>query len=855
MPRDRITRRTRLLRVTAGLAVLFALVAGGLIWRSRAGRTVYRPGEAVEGLTDDLARSMPPDYPRVAFTDVTESAGIAFRHFQGTRSSWLPEDMGSGAAWGDFDGDGWVDLFVVNEAGPLDLPDAERRRSPARSTLYRNNRDGTFADVTDASGIDHRAMGMGAAWADYDNDGRLDLVITAFGENTLYHNNGDGTFTDRSAASGIGGIKGFWTGASWGDYDRDGFLDLYVTGYVRFVRRAGDERRMHDDAENPASLNPSSFAPERNLLYHNNRDGTFTELAARAGVSDTAGRGLSATWTDFDEDGWIDLYVANDVSDNALYRNLGNGRFADDSHSAGVADYRGAMGLAVGDWDGDGDQDMVVTHWIAQENALYDNQLSQLRAGAAPGKPVPLKFRDEADRYGLGQIALDFIGFGTSFLDYDNDGRLDLVVVNGSTFQDRNDPTRLVPMQSQLFWNRGPAQGFYDVSPVSGAYFRQARVGRGAALADYDNDGDLDLFVVDNGGPPALLRNDGGNRNTWLAVDLRGKPGNQGAGARIRVVSGGTAQVRQVGAQSSYLSQNAMTELFGLGKAASVDTLEVTWPGGRRQLRTGLPANQRILIAEDGAESAGSGREQVLAFWSVYRRATALRIAGDTSAATAYRQALALNPDHEDALYYLGQMELRLGHFAAAERAWRALARVNPQSSRPHSALGSLYLCLAEGAPFHLDSAEARFRRAHEINPEETGPSLHLAEVALMRNDPAAAGRRLAEVLGSHATNPAAQFYRGYLAWKRGDTREAEAALRRAAEGAAIRARPQNVAGEGDTRAGTPLGPAGADRCEELRDASATPGPGAPPAGMNARYRLLDSLLGVGRRKSGPRSP
>lgn len=847
------TRRTRLIWATAGVGIAFAIAIAAFLWVRSANRPTYRPGGEVEGLTASLARNLPPDYPRVVFTDVTDSAGIRFRHFQGTRSSWIPEDMGSGAAWGDYDGDGWVDLFVVNEAGPLGLPDSARRHSPARSTLYRNNGDGTFTDVTDAAGVDHRALGMGAAWADYDNDGRLDLVVTAFGVNTLYHNNGDGRFTDRSRASGVGGPVGFWTGASWGDYDRDGYLDLYITGYVRFVRRPGDDVRLHNDPEDPASLNPSSYAPERNLLYHNNRNGTFTEVAARAGVIDTTGRGLSASWTDFDEDGWPDLYVANDVSDNALFRNRGNGRFEDISHPAGVADYRSAMGLAVGDWDGDGDQDIAITHWIAQENALYDNQRQ-----ADPG---PLRFRDEADRFGLGQIALDFIGWGTSFLDYDNDGWLDLIVVNGSTFQDRNDPTRLVAMKNQLFWNRGPKEGFFDVSSVGGAWFQQPNVGRGAAIADYDRDGDLDVFVVVNGGRGVLLRNDGGDRNAWLDVDLRNTTGNtEGVGATIRVIAGGRSQVRQVGAQSSYLSQNARTEHFGLGQLTRVDTLEVTWPGGQRQRLLDLPVNQRLVVEPDRnvatevppADTLG-GRARVLTFWERYRAATARRLAHDSGAAEAYRQALALNPSHEDGLYYLGQMELLRGNYGAAEQAWRTLARVNPTSSRPHSRLGALFACLAEGAPFRLDSAESRVRRAHQINPEETGPSLQLAEIALLRNDPAEAGRRLADVLGSHATSPVAHFYQGYLAWKAGDQQGAARNFRLASEGAAVRALPQAVAGEGDTRSGITAAPPLGERCDELRHVATVAAGPHPPAEMLTRFRRLDSLLTAGRKRIGAR--
>ena len=606
-----LSRRQRYVVLTAGLAVAFLISTAVVLWAVAPAKEVYRPGEAVEGLTDALARDLPADHPRVSFTDVTSAAGIAFRHFSGRRTSQLPEDMGSGAAWGDYDGDGWLDLFVVNQAGPITMTPAEVAASPARSALYRNRGDGTFAEVAEAAGVAFRGWGMGAAWGDADGDGRLDLFVTAYGENVFYHNRGDGTFAERTAEAGLGGQNGFWTGASWADYDRDGDLDLYVVGYVRYDVQAGAAASRQYDAEVPASLNPSSFAPERNLLYRNRGDGTFTEVAAAAGVDNPAGRGFAAAWADLDADGWPDLYVANDVSDNALYRNLGDGTFEDVSHPAMVADHRGAMGLAVGDWDGDTDFDLFVTHWIAQENALYRSLVADgARLGVA--QLNTFQFMDEADRYGLGQVALDFVGWGTAFFDYDNDGRLDLFVANGSTFQQPEAPYLLVPMQAQLFWNRGDAEGFFDVSPVAGDYFARALVGRGAAFADYDNDGDVDVSVVHNGGPGVLLRNDAGAGGSgsghWLEVALEGRRSNrQGIGARLRVVAGGRVQVRQVGAQPSYCSQNSMVEHVGLGAAARVDTLEIAWPSGLRQVFTGLAADRIVRVVEGEALALAEG--------------------------------------------------------------------------------------------------------------------------------------------------------------------------------------------------------------------------------------------------------
>ncbi|HET8654604.1 MAG TPA: CRTAC1 family protein [Longimicrobiaceae bacterium] len=597
-------RKRQVVFAAAGGALFLSAVAVAASLR-RPPRE-YLPGETVEGVTRDLARDLPPDYPRVAFHDVTRSAGIAFRHFSGTRTSQLPEDMGSGAAWGDYDGDGWPDLFVANEVGPLTMSPAGASRSPARCALYHNNRDGTFTEVALRAGIDHRGWAMAGAWADVDNDGDLDLVVTGYGHLALYRNDGNGTFAEEGRRARLAGPEGFWTGEAWGDYDRDGYPDLYVTGYVRYDTLVARASASRYDVENPAAINPSTFHGERNLLFHNDRDGTFTEVARRLGVTDPDGRSLSAVWADLDGNGWPDLYVANDVSDNVLYLNLGDGIFQDVSERAQVGDYRSAMGVATGDWNGDGTTDLFITHWLAQENALYDNQLAQTSSGAEPA----LTFRDEADRYGVGQVALDDVGWGTFFFDYDNDGRLDLFAVNGSTLQRRDAPRQLVPMSSRLFWNGGADAGFYETSRVGGAYFGRKYVGRGAAYADYDNDGDLDVFVVNNGGPGVLLRNDGPGRNHWLEVDLRGKRSNRfGLGAKLRLVAGGRAQRREVGADGSYLSQSALTAHFGLGRAGVIDTLEIDWPGGGRQRLVHLSADRRLVIEEEPAPSSGGAAE------------------------------------------------------------------------------------------------------------------------------------------------------------------------------------------------------------------------------------------------------
>ncbi|MDP6965722.1 MAG: CRTAC1 family protein [Candidatus Marinimicrobia bacterium] len=589
-------RRRRLITTTLGVSS-FIVAVTAIIWLISKPDRPYIPGEKIEGLTAELERTIPDNYPKITFVDATHDAGISFRHFSGRRSSQLPEDMGSGAAWGDYDNDGWLDLFVANEAGPLTLTEEEVAASAAHCALYRNNGDGTFEEVSSEAGVDLRACAMAPTWGDYDNDGWLDLFISCYGKNVFYHNNGDGTFSDKTTETGLGGRPGFWTGASWSDFNRDGFIDLYVCGYVQYASSENKKTTLQYDVEVPVSINPSSFRPDRNLLYRNNGDGSFSEISSKAGVEDLRGRSLSAAWCDFDEDGWPDLYVANDVSDNVLFRNLGNETFEEISHVAHVADYRGAMGIAVGDWDGDADMDMYITHWLAQENALYSGMLSQLTRLDIASNTT--KFMDEADRHGLGQIALDFIGFGTSFFDYDNDGWLDLYVANGSTIQRREKSWLLIPMPDQLFWNRGTEEGFYDVSTVSGEVLQSEHVGRGAAFADYDNDGDVDIFVVNNDGPGLLLRNDGGNQNKWLQLRLEGTQSNrQAIGARLRLAARDRVQSRQVGAQSSYLSQNSLVEHFGLGNASKADTIEIIWPSGLTEVLRHVASGQTLHIVE-----------------------------------------------------------------------------------------------------------------------------------------------------------------------------------------------------------------------------------------------------------------
>ncbi|HEX9189909.1 MAG TPA: CRTAC1 family protein, partial [Vicinamibacteria bacterium] len=339
----------------------------------------------------------------------------------------------------------------------------------------------------------------------------------------------------------------------------------------------------------------------------------FKEIAAAAGVDNLTGRSLSAAWADFDADGWPDLYVANDVSDNAMFRNRGHGRFQDVSHSAWVADYRGAMGLGVGDWDGDLDLDIFVTHWIAQENALYADESRSMQVTPE----APLRYVDQADLFGLGQIALDVIGWGAGFFDYDNDGRLDVFAINGSTFQDERDPGLLVPMRSFLFSNAGD-NGYFEVGAKAGEPFVSPLVGRGASFADFDADGDLDLAVVVHGGALRLARNHGGSARGFLRLVLRA-PGGAGkgprsttfaTGARVVLTTAAGLQVREVGGQPSYLSHEPPGEVFfGTGEASVVDRVEIRWPSGRVQALEKLPVRATVEVVEGGeprvTEAAG----------------------------------------------------------------------------------------------------------------------------------------------------------------------------------------------------------------------------------------------------------
>ncbi|MCA9289527.1 MAG: CRTAC1 family protein, partial [Phycisphaerales bacterium] len=569
MTRPKINRRYVLMaRWSLPLALLAAAIGYAALNQSdQPDAAAPNTDGTIAGLTNILARQLSPDAVRVRFDEVAADTGITTRHFPHVRRSLLPEDMGSGLAWGDYDDDGDQDLFIVNfkasivaEARSGDRADA----AAGRCALYRNDGDGTFTEVGAAAGLDVEVFGMGAAWGDYDNDDDLDLAVTCYGPNLLFRNNGDGTFTESGAAAAVDD-EHFGAGAAWADFDRDGWIDLYVCNYVQFERRESDRSQTARQytSEIPYTINPSAYAPEVNRLYRNNGDGTFTDVAEAAGVANVNGRSLAAAWFDFNDDGWVDLYVANDVSENGVYLNRGDGTFEDIGPSSLAADYRGAMGVATADVDRDGDLDMLVTHWLAQENAYYENMTAQ-RWLNRDGH-VRVFFMDSAERVGLGYISLHIVGWATGFPDFDNDGWSDLWVVNGSTLEQDEDHAALKPQRVQVFVQE-PDKGFFEVGAAVCATLQTPVVGRGGGHADYDGDGRMDLAVLVHGGTPLLLHNTTEPRRHWLTVCPRQSGFNTRAlGARVMLRCGAVTQVAQVGADGPYLSQSQMDVHFGLG--------------------------------------------------------------------------------------------------------------------------------------------------------------------------------------------------------------------------------------------------------------------------------------------------
>ena len=530
------------------------------------------------------------------FTDVTDESGIHFRHSNGARTSLLPEDMGSGAGFADIDNDGDLDLYIVNIPGPF--TDSFLKTEKSKNMLYRNNGNGTFTDITESAKVGDTGYGMGCVFADYNGDGYVDIYVTNYGDNVLYRNNGDSTFTDVTHIAGVG--CPLWsTGASFADYDGDNDLDLYVCNYVNYDLEKFQQQKeesLQSGKLVPNALNPTVFEPQDNVLYRNNGDETFTDVTENAGVTAHGGRSMQAIFSDFDEDNDMDLYVANDTSENHIYRNDGNGTFTDVSAESWAADFRGSMGLAAGDYDADGDIDLFISHWIDQEYVLYRNLLKE-------DAPVDrIRFVDESYSSMIAEVTLKEIGWGTALFDYDNDGDLDLFVANGSTFQELDKPEVLIPQHNQLFRNEGDGT-FSDVSKSTGIRNIPLRVSRGAAFGDYDNDGDVDIFIVNNYDEPTLLRNNASslkNSNNWLQVDLNGTGKNRNAiGAKILLKTSDSTLIQEIYAGDSYMSSNSFIAEFGLGKAKQVQMLQVIWTDGKKQTLKDIAVNQLIKIAQE----------------------------------------------------------------------------------------------------------------------------------------------------------------------------------------------------------------------------------------------------------------
>jgi enediyne biosynthesis protein E4 len=524
--------------------------------------------------------------PGFRLVDVTSQAGIHFQHNSGAYGGkLLPETLGSGCAFLDYDADGWQDILFVNA---MDWPGHKRQRSTLR--LYRNSRNGTFADVTKSAGLDIEMYGMGVAVGDYNNDGFPDILITSVGQNRLFRNTGKGTFVDATQKSGLHGRQAFSTSATWFDYDRDGLLDLFVCNYVRWSPE-------HDvfcslDATHKSYCTPEAYRGDTSWLFHNRGDGTFEDVTATSGIFDSSSKSLGVAMIDYNQDGWPDLLVANDTQPNKLYRNLGDGKFKDVAVEAGLAfsadgKARAGMGVDVGDFENSGKPGIAITN--------FDNEMIGLYRATRSGL-----FDDIATASGVGLASRSTLGFGCAFLDADLDGMLDLAVVNGHIDETvRNIRGNIGYAQSpQLFWNQGGAR-FRDVAGEVGGGFDQPKIGRGLACGDFDRDGDLDLLLTTNNGPAFLYRNDQTAGNRSIRFRLRGTKSNRDAvGAVVKIYYSGQMQSRTVRGGSSYLSQSELPVTFGLGKRDKVERATIDWPSGRAEEFKNLSAGKSYQCIE-----------------------------------------------------------------------------------------------------------------------------------------------------------------------------------------------------------------------------------------------------------------
>jgi hypothetical protein len=546
---------------------------------------------AVRATSNQAAPTTP-----VVFAEVPPSQSkITWVHDNGrSEARHLPETCGGGGLFFDFDNDGWMDIYLVN-SGPSDF---YTPKTPIKNALYRNNHDGTFTDVTDKAGVACGQMGhfgMGAAAGDYDRDGWEDLYVTNYGKNVLFHNNGNGTFTDVTDKAGVG-APNWSTCATWFDYDNDGKLDLFVSSFVQYSGTGtifcGDNR-----VGRRYYCVPRVFKPRASYLFHNEGAGKFADVSEASGIAASLGKSFGAVATDVNNDGLIDLFVANDTLANFLFVNKGNGKFKEEGLLAGVAYSdsgapRSGMGVDAADYDGDGWQDLFVANIDQELFSLYQNQKD-------------MTFLDKPGE--IGQATRLLSGWGLKFFDYDDDGDPDLILANGH-------PDDMVEVQSLRVKYKEPllmfenVNGKYqNVSATSGPAFTRDWPARGLSVGDYDNDGDLDVLIINNGDAPVLLRNDGGNRNKWVGLQLVATKSNSGAvGAIITWEAGGVKRTRLKTGGGSYLSSHDPREILGLGQAAKIDSIQIKWPSGQVDKLTNVPLNKYIKVVEGQSGSASS---------------------------------------------------------------------------------------------------------------------------------------------------------------------------------------------------------------------------------------------------------
>ncbi len=540
----------------------------------------------------------------IVFADITKAAGLdKFVNRSGSPSNkTILETMGSGVALLDYDNDGWLDIFLLNGSTAA----AMNGKEPApRAMLLHNNHDGTFTDVTEKAGVANLRWGFGVAVGDYDNDGWPDIYIANYGKNRLYHNNHDGTFTDVAEKAGVA-LGGWSTGPTWGDYDHDGLLDLFVPGYVKFdlahppiAGQGGIPQNFCQFRGVNVMCGPRGLLGEADHLFHNNGDGTFADVSVKAGVSNPSGYyGLASAFVDVDDDGWLDLVVANDSVPNYLYRNRHNGTFEDISYTSGFAlseDGReqANMGIAVGDYNRDGKVDLFTTTFSDDYKTLYRND------GDA-------SFTDVSYKAGLATPTIPFLSWGTGFLDFDNDGLQDLFIVNGHVYPevDLQDWGTTWAERPQLFRNLDGTK-FAEVPPATGSGLADVITGRGAAFGDLFNDGHIDVVINNIDSTPTLLRNVVNNGNHWLTLKLIGGPKGprDSIGAKVFVTAGGFRQRVDIVSGGSYGSSSDLRAHFGLGSATKIDKIEIHWPSGTHQVVT-VPGIDRIVSVEEGKPAA-----------------------------------------------------------------------------------------------------------------------------------------------------------------------------------------------------------------------------------------------------------